>query len=68
MQFQFDQSKATDVAARFAKKSGGTINYLLLTKLLYITDREALKRWGRPVIGGDYVSMDYGPVISRPSI
>jgi hypothetical protein len=33
--------------------------------LLYIVDRNALLRWGRPVTTDCYVSMDRGPVLSR---
>jgi uncharacterized phage-associated protein len=33
--------------------------------LLYIVDREALLRWGRPVTTDQYVSMDKGPVVSK---
>ena len=36
-----------------------------LIKLLYLADREALLRWGRPISTDRYVSMDRGPVLSR---
>src|SRR5258708_23023914 len=62
--FQFDEEKATQVASRFLEKSDGHMSHLALVKLLYIVDREALARWGRPVSGGDYYSMPYGTVIS----
>jgi len=41
------------------------MSYLKLIKLLYIIDREALLRWGRPLTGDRYVSMDHGPVLSQ---
>jgi uncharacterized phage-associated protein len=41
------------------------MNYMLLTKLLYLLDRRALSLWGRPVTGDDYFSMKYGPVLSE---
>lgn len=41
------------------------MSYLKLIKLLYLLDREALLRWGRPVTTDRYVSMDNGPVVSR---
>lgn len=44
---------------------GGRMSYMKLIKLLYILDREALCRWGRPVTTDCYVSMDRGPVLSR---
>ena len=64
MTHQFDEEKATQVATFFASRLGGQINYTKLMKLFYLTDREAFKRWGRPVVGGPYVAMDNGPVSS----
>jgi uncharacterized phage-associated protein len=52
------------VASRFLERSGGRMSHLALVKLLYIVDREALARWGRPVSGGDYYSLPHGTVIS----
>ncbi len=62
--FHFDERKAAQAAAYFAKKAGGEINYMKLIKLLYLADREAIKRWNFPIVGGHYVSMDNGPVTS----
>ncbi len=44
---------------------GGRMSYLKLIKLLYLADREALLKWGRPISTDRYVSMDRGPVLSR---
>lgn len=63
-EFIFNERKATQAAAFFVKKAGGEINYMKLIKLLYLADRESLKRWGFPIAGGRYVSMDNGPVTS----
>ncbi|MGH9424894.1 MAG: Panacea domain-containing protein [Terriglobia bacterium] len=41
------------------------MSYMKLIKLLYIVDRTALLRWGRPVTTDSHVSMDRGPVLSR---
>lgn len=62
--FPFDEAKATQVAALLIHRSGGRINHLLLTKLLYIIDRESFRKWARPVVGGSYASLPHGPVIS----
>src|SRR5438876_7824637 len=62
--FHFDEAKATQVASRLLEKSGGQMSHLALVKLLYIVDREALTRWGRPVSGGEYYAMPHGTVIS----
>jgi uncharacterized phage-associated protein len=36
-----------------------------LLALLYLADRESLKRTGRPIIGGRLVAMDHGPIHSE---
>jgi len=65
MRSYFDEKKATEMAAYLLEKSGGKMYYLQLIKLLYIADREALKRWGYPLTGDSYFSLPYGPVPSR---
>jgi len=62
--FRFNEEKTTQVAALFIKKAGGELNYTKLIKLLYLTDREALRLWERPLSGDSYVSMPKGPVLS----
>lgn len=61
----FNERKATQAAAYFLKLAGGRMNYMLLIKLLYILDRRALLKWGRPVTGDTYFSMKFGPVLSE---
>ena len=41
------------------------MSYMKLIKLLYLADRGALLRWGRPITTDNYVSMDRGPVLSH---
>ena len=53
--FKFNEKKTTQVAALFIKKHGRPLNYTKLIKLLYLTDREALSRWERPLTGDSYV-------------
>ena len=65
MVLRFNERRATEAAARFLKLRDGRMSYLKLIKLLYLLDREALLRWGRPVTTDRYVSMDNGPVVSR---
>ena len=65
MVLRFNERRATEAAASFLKLRGGRMSYLKLIKLLYLLDREALLRWGRPVTTDRYVSMDNGPVVSR---
>jgi uncharacterized phage-associated protein len=65
IRFSFNERNATEVAARLVHKSGGSLSHLALMKMLYIIDREALRRWERPIIGGKYCSMEHGTVISE---
>ena len=65
MKLLFNEAKATQAAARLLKLRGGKMSYIKLIKLLYLADREALIRWGRPITTDCYVSMDNGPVVSR---
>ena len=41
------------------------MSHLKLMKLLYLADREALLRFGRPITFDCCVSMDHGPVLSQ---
>lgn len=62
----FDEEKSTAMAAYLLGKAPNRrMNYLKLAKLLYIADREALKRWGYPLTGDAYFSLPHGPVVSR---
>ena len=61
----FNEAKATQAAALILKLRGGKMSYMKLIKILYLVDREALLRWGRPVTNDSIVSMDRGQVLSR---
>jgi uncharacterized phage-associated protein len=64
MRTQFREEKATEAAARLLRLRGGNMSHLKLIKLLYLLDREAYVRWGRPITYDSYVSMPHGPVLS----
>jgi uncharacterized phage-associated protein len=64
MHLQFNEAKATQVAALLLRFRGAPMSYMKLIKLMYFVDREALLRWGRPVSTDTYVSMNRGPVLS----
>ena len=64
MRARYREDKATQAAARLLKLRGGTMSHLKLIKLLYLVEREALIRFGRPVMNETYVAMPYGPVVS----
>lgn len=63
--FKFDQEKATEAASLFINFHSGEMKYLLLVKLMYFLDREAYKRWERPVTYDSYASLQFGPVVSE---
>lgn len=65
----FNERKVTHMAAYFLKQGGGQMSHLKLMKLLYLADREAMRRSGFPMSGDRLVSMPHGPVlIARTSI
>lgn len=65
IQFNFNAEKTVQVAAMFLKLHRGRMKYLGLLKLLYMADRLALKEINQPLTGDVYVSMKYGPVLSK---
>jgi uncharacterized phage-associated protein len=65
MRPKFREDKATQAAALLLGWAGGSMNYMKLIKLLYLADRTALIRWGRPITFARAVSMKHGPVLSE---
>lgn len=61
----FREDKATQMAAKFIKLSGGRLPYIHLIKMMYIADREKLFQTGLPVTFDNWVAMEHGPVLSR---
>jgi len=61
----FDEAKVAQAAAYLVDKRGGRMSHLKLIKLLYLADREALRRFEAPITGDQYVAMPHGPVLSR---
>jgi uncharacterized phage-associated protein len=64
IQFRFHPEKAVEAAAVLLKLHDKPMKYLGLLKMLYIADRMALARMEQPITGDQYMSMDYGPVLS----
>ncbi|WP_269932740.1 Panacea domain-containing protein [Aminobacter sp. HY435] len=60
----FDVSKAAEAVAYLALKSGGSINVLKLSKLVYLAEREFMARYDEPMFYDTLVSMPDGPVAS----
>jgi uncharacterized phage-associated protein len=65
IKFQFDRRKAIQAVLWLLKRNNGSMDKLKLVKLFFLADREHLPRYGRPIIGGNYYAMDYGPVSSE---
>src|SRR5208282_1628926 len=62
----YNEKRATQAAAiLLSMRESRSLNYMLLIKLLYLVDRESLLRWGSPLTGDDYYSMEFGPVLSK---
>lgn len=66
MNIKFDEAKTAQAAAYLIKKRGqGYMSYMKLIKLLYLADREALVKWGRPITFDRFVAMPHGMVLSN---
>ncbi len=62
----YNSAKAAQIIAYLALKSKArSINMLKAIKLVYISDREALKRLGMPMLDEPRASLPHGPVNSR---
>jgi len=63
VQLDFDYQKATQAINYFTRKeSSHNGNKLKIIKLIWLADRFHLRKYGRPVIGDEYVAMELGPV------
>jgi hypothetical protein len=60
----FNEAKTTQAAARFLRKSGGKMNYMLLIKMLYMADRRTILESGLPISFDRYYTMKKGPILS----
>lgn len=64
MRFVFDDRKTAQAASYLVSLNGGRLNYMVLVKLLYLSDRQALIETGAPITGDRMVAMPHGPVLS----
>jgi len=60
----FDERKAAQAAACLLHKAGGELPMLKLMKLLYLSERLSMQRYGDTITGDAFVSMPHGPVLS----
>lgn len=64
MKFCFDAAKSVQAAATILKAVGGELDMYVFLKIIYLSDRESLLKWGRPITGDRMVAMEHGPVPS----
>lgn len=65
MRFVYNERKTAQAAIHLISLAGGSINYMVLIKLLYLADRHSLIETGVPITGDRMVAMPHGPVLSR---
>lgn len=64
IQFRFDPEKLVQALGYFASRGIRDLDKMKAAKLLFHADKYHLLKYGRPVIGDQYVCMEYGPVPS----
>ena len=62
--FPFDEETAIAAVLYIIKNVGGSIDMHKLAKILYFADQKHLVKYGRTIVGDEYVPMEYGPVPS----
>jgi uncharacterized phage-associated protein len=61
----FNYKKAVQSLNFFAVKEGGIIDKMKSMKLIWLSDRAHLRKYGRPILMDRYIAMRYGPVPSK---
>src|SRR5437870_7012187 len=66
MSFKFDSKKAIEASAALLRMAPHRrMDRKRLLALLYIADRESMKRTCRPVVGGRLIALKHGPIHSE---
>ena len=60
----FNERKAAQAAAFLLHKAGGRLPLLKLMKLLYLSERESLQKYGDTITGDTFISLPNGPALS----
>lgn len=60
----YKQRKAAQLCAHFALQESEMMDKLKLIKLIYLTERECLKEWHRPMLFDELFSLPHGPICS----
>lgn len=61
LQFKFDKEKCTSVLSYITQNLEKT-DFLRVFKVLYFAEQKHLARYGRPIVGDNYLAMKHGPV------
>lgn len=64
MRFVFDEMKAAEAAEYLVRRNGGTMNFGVLLKVLYLADRRSLAETQRSITGDVLVAMKNGTLLS----
>ncbi len=64
LQFRFSEEKAVAALAFVASEKPG-LSPFFVSKVMFFADKEHVNRFGRPILGDDYIRMQDGPVPSR---
>ena len=65
LEFAFNERKAAESAAFLLDIAGGSMDLLVLLKLLYLADRRALIERGLPITGDRMIAKKNGPILAR---
>ena len=60
----FNYKKAVQLLSFFSIESGGSINKMKAIKLVWLSDRLHLRKYGRTITGDIYFALPFGPVAS----
>jgi len=60
----FNYKKAVQALDLLAIKAGGTLNKMKAIKIIWLSDRMHLRKYGRTITGDEYFAMKNGPVPS----
>ena len=63
LKFQFDKEKSASVLL-YITQNLETADFLRVFKVLYFAEQKHLARFGRPIVGDNYLAMKHGPVPS----
>src|SRR5690625_3586437 len=61
----FNEKRTAQAAAFFLHCAGGRLPLLKLMKLLYLAERESLRRYGESISGDKAVAMPHGPGLPK---